>query len=1739
MADSRSTPASFTFHHTPRAQSGHATAGPSQADGHPEGLTPLTHPTHSDRTIEPSPHTRHGTGSKVDPIAEKRRQIELASRELEWQIRELTIQEERRAYEQERNTTVNDATSASTTEMRKAEEWLDSTDRCGETQPARGVGFLGENPAERSLFFPEYASRSGFSEWRRKMEASAAVNRHSAWTGPTMATQGHQPESGGRHCDNGAMPKAPGHNTSLHYAEGTSPRGFPAPNVNLSGACCNTTILNQSQLAARQSTSKDLPTFSGSAAEWPLFIARYELSSTLCGFSDDENLLRLQKALTGAARKAVEHLLLLPSGLKDAINILRTRFGRPELIVESLVERVRRMPAPRNDRLDTLAEFGFEVQNLCATIRATGMYGYMCDVTLLRELTAKLPDTTFIEWARHRRDLPNVSLFEFVTLHGPNGSIKTFAFFDDGSTSTFVEHGLVQELGLQGTPHPLCLKWTGTTTREEKESVQVALRISSRHESGTVYELPVVHSMKKLALPEQSLCTEQLLAMYTHLRGLPIESYKNVTPRVLIGIDNCRLGQPIKTREGKKDEPTAAKTRLGWVVYGPCDKTIAARRGGMASFHICTCNGASDDALDSAFRQFFTLESMGILPSAGPLRSKDDEKALAILAEKTKLQGARYETGLLWKNDDVKMPPNKAMAMRRYECLKRKMIKDPKLANAIREKMRDYEAKGYIRRLRDDELTERRPRDWFLPVFPVVNVNKPGKMRMVFDAAAEVNGISLNKQLLTGPDQIANLLSVLYRFREYRVAIVGDIREMFFQVQMRPEDQRSQMILWRDDDDVTNPDVYVVTVMTFGAACSPSSAHYVKNINAERFAEKYPRAAFCIKEEHYVDDMLASVETEAEAQTLAEEVRYIHAQGGFEIRNFLSNSKKVVHYLQGLTETEADVCVTDAVTEKVLGMWWNTTSDSFSFKLSPKHNQELLTGTRMPSKREVLSTLMSVYDPMGLIGNFLMFLKILLQETFRAKLEWDQKIEGRLTENWVVWISALPEVEKVCVPRCYRQMTSTEAVIQLHIFCDASENGMAAVAYFRFEERGVIECALVGSKTRVASLKYASIPRLELQAALIGARLACCIAESHRTITAHNYFWTDSRDVTCWLQSDHRRYSQFVAFRVGEITEKTNIRDWQWLSTKLNVADEATKRAKIPDLSPTSRWFRGPEFLWSPESSWPVQREEPGETEEEIRKHVMHHSVEPPLIEFTRFSRWTRLLRAAGYVVRFISNTRSFKGVKTKATGPLSYDELRNAEAILLQQIQAAEFSDEIRKLKGAKKAHPWQQVIAKSSSLYKLSPAFNDQGVLVLRGRLPQSPWFDETMSSPVILPRGHYGTDLLIRDFHERLKHGNHQTAINEIRAKYYIPRLMTEYKRVLKSCQHCKNRDAKPVAPVMGSIPKERLAISQQPFTYTGLDYFGPMYVTVGRHEEKRWGVIFTCLTTRAVHLEVARSLTADSCILAIRRFMTRRGAPREFISDQGTNFIGASRELAEIVKELSGGVMMAHFNGPDLKWTFNPPAAPHFGGCWERLVRSVKKVINEFDLPRRPTDEVLETTLKEIELILNSRPLTYVPLEDEFEAPITPNHILLGSSNGTKPLVPFDDSPTAVRSSWKATERNANMFWKKWVGEYLPTLTRRTKWFQPVEPLQPGDVVLIADNNLPRNCWPKGRVTEVVKAKDGQVRRATVKTKNGTLERPVTKLAKLDVLPRNYLAGPQDDVPEDIVDDSTLNLDSEVD
>ncbi|XP_058836375.1 uncharacterized protein LOC131692959 [Topomyia yanbarensis] len=638
-----------------------------------------------------------------------------------------------------------------------------------------------------------------------------------------------------------------------------------------------------------------------------------------------------------------------------------------------------------------------------------------------------------------------------------------------------------------------------------------------------------------------------------------------------------------------------------------------------------------------------------------------------------------------------------------------------------------------------------------------------------------------------------------------------------------------------------------------------------------------------------------------------------------------------------------------------------------------------------------------------------------------------------------------------------------------------------------------------------------SIPRLELQAAVLGVRLKRCIIEGHTIPISRCVFWSDSSTVLAWIRADHRRYKQFVAFRIGEILDSTEVNEWRWVPSKLNPADAATKWGKGPQFDMKGSWFKGPDFLKDDEERWPKCHILAPTTEEEMRSLHLHHGIALPIkvIDVGRFSKWNRILRTMSYVYRYLGNLHLKVKGQAPISGHLTQDEMRKAEISLIRMVQWETFPDELVTLtQNSKVPLEERKPIEKSSAIYQESPMIDEFGILRIDGRIKSAESAPYSAKFPIILPKQHELTKLIINHYHHIYRHANSEIVFNELRQRYYVPQLRAAVKRVARDCQWCKISKTRPKVPMMAPLPGARLASFVRPFSYVGLDLFGPLLVKVGRSQAKRWVALFTCLTIRAVHVELVHSLTTEACVMSVRRFVSRRGAPVEIHSDNGTNFQGASRLLQDQISKLNEE-LAATFTNLATRWMFIPPGAPHMGGPWERMVRSVKTAMLAANSVRTLDDEALLTLAVEAEGIVNSRPLTYLLLDSEEQEALTPNHFLLGSSSGAKqPVVEPITTTAALRSSWNQIQQQVDTFWHRWVREYLPTLTRRTKWFGDVKPIAVGDLVFVVDD-VRRNGWIRGRVQHVVTGQDGRVRQAVVQTSKGLMRRPVSKLALLEV------------------------------
>jgi len=408
---------------------------------------------------------------------------------------------------------------------------------------------------------------------------------------------------------------------------------------------------------------------------------------------------------------------------------------------------------------------------------------------------------------------------------------------------------------------------------------------------------------------------------------------------------------------------------------------------------------------------------------------------------------------------------------------------------------------------------------------------------------------------------------------------------------------------------------------------------------------------------------------------------------------------------------------------------------------------------------------------------------------------------------------------------------------------------------------------------------------------------------------------------------------------------------------------------------------------------------------------------------------------------------------------------------------QQEAFGDELASLS---LGHP----LPRRSKLLPLRPIL-DGSILRVGGRIDRALVSYGTRHQ-ILLPSEHHLTLLIVRDAHHRLAHGPTSTIMAEIRQNFWVPRLKQLVKRAASECLQCRKIKSEPAVPLMAELPDARLSFGNPPFTHCGVDYFGPILIKQGRKRLKRWVALFTCLTTRAIHIEIVESLESDAFINAFRRFLCRRGPVSHMYSDNGTSFVGADKELRRAIKQINSSEAPDILSRRGTQWHFIPPRAPHMGGAWERLVRSVKASLRAIFRDACVHEPTLHTTLVEIEHMVNSRPLA---------RSVPPN---------------CDPEPTKLepRKRWRHSQILSKALWKRWCREYLPSLNVSYKWRTDNRKVEVNDLVLVVDQQAPRCSWLLGRVSETFKGRDDRVRVVTLRTKNGTLTRPVSRICFLE-------------------------------
>ncbi|XP_055589427.1 uncharacterized protein LOC129741706 [Uranotaenia lowii] len=1318
----------------------------------------------------------------------------------------------------------------------------------------------------------------------------------------------------------------------------------------------------------------------------------------------------------------------------------------------------------------------------------------------------------------------------------------TFArtLLDSCSEFSYITNNFAQELKLHDCPERLTVQGIGNASVVSKRSVEAIIQprlptISNFSQNIRFHVLPQITK----ALPTKPISTlhRNLLPQVTLADP---EFYKPGKIDMIIGaeyfFDLLREGKQKVMNNG----PTLQDSVFGWIVSGKvsenhskgCTENQSVIQSDVSQFET-SAFVSSTAQLQELISKFWDLETCHKNSRYSVEETACEEHFKQTTTRDTE---GRFVVSLPKKPSIIrKLGESRDIAMRRFLGLEKRFMANPELKTMYKDFIHEYLRMGHMREVSEypgQNLCQNVSQNlcqnlcqkgqyysqiisYYLPHHAVLKPDSTTtKLRVVFDASCRTStGVSLNDGLMVGPVVQNDLLSIILRFRLHRFAISADIEKMYRMVRIQKSDQCLQRILWRDSP---NEEIktYELTTVTYGTASAPYLATRCLRQLGEENKLKHPIGSKVIIDDSYVDDTLTGAETIEEGIALVREMTSITNSAGFQLRKFNSNAKEILESISSHLRDTRPILELDNSSEivKTLGLKWDTTSDKFCFSFPD------LKSSNLPiTKRIVHSDAACLFDPLGLVGPIVVTAKIFIQKLWRSKLDWDDKLEESSQQFWSEYRRCLLQLSSLSIPRwlgCSKDLASS----QLHGFCDASEQAYGACLYMRsVTNDGSISVRLITSKSRVAPLENlkrskqkTSIPRLELSSALLLSHLFEKCAREYPHIT-EAFFWTDSMIVKHWLASHPSRWQTFVANRVSEIQHITKSGTWNHVPGIENPADLISRGASPDQLIHEKLWFEGPKWLSQEHQMWPTENEE-----DENNLDSSHLEEKPSttlIIQEASSNEIFKLRESFFSLVRMVALMKRYRHNAQKVNrdvrklGYLCQSELSDATLTLVRLSQAESFATELQDLEKCGEVKP-------SSRIVGLGP-YLDEGAIRVQGRL-RNAQMSSSRKHPWILDHHHPLAVSIARDYHIRQFHAGQQLLISSVRERFWPTNMASLARNVIRTCVPCFKTRPKVVEQVMGDLPAERVTIASA-FLKVGVDYCGPFFVSYPNRRAKPvkcYVAVFVCLSTKAVHLELVMDLTTQAFLGALRRFVGRRSKPELVMCDNATTFVGASRELKELMRMFHSdqfqNSVVREASNLDIEFKFIPPRTPNFGGLWEAQVKSFKNHFRKtIGLRTLSVDEML-TALAQIEAVLNSRPITQISSDPSDFRALTPGHFLVQRPLTSLPDRDITQVPTNRLTMWQRAQQLTQQFWKKWRTQYLSDLQNRTKWTRNKTNVAVGMMVLLKEENCPPLKWPLGRITKTFLGPDGNVRVVTVKTQDGSYDRGISKICLLPIL-----------------------------
>uniref|UniRef100_A0A7I4Y6K3 Integrase catalytic domain-containing protein n=1 Tax=Haemonchus contortus TaxID=6289 RepID=A0A7I4Y6K3_HAECO len=1246
-----------------------------------------------------------------------------------------------------------------------------------------------------------------------------------------------------------------------------------------------------------------------------------------------------------------------------------------------------------------------------------------------------------------------------VAIYNPSSRRKesVYALIDTGSSKSFISYSLVERLGLSSSSHSSYILTTfgGKQEKRKSQKYNTSLIDLCGHEVG-MNLLSVEIISHPIILPRLSLSDISYACQNLRAKCLLNDKDIELSPDILIGIDYYNNimdvnETPLQLPSGLQAIPTI----FGYVVTGMVCHSQDSKFDQINPHCYMTILPHQESIPD--ITTMWKLEGIGITDDI--VDEDENKKILQEFYDTVEIRNNQIYVRFPWKPNEMELDNNYKLALSRLHQLYNSLQSKPAIWSQYCQIIQEQLHSNIIEEV-PEEVSSSCP-TYYIPHQAVVKPSSATtKVRIVLDASSKrIGQLSLNDVLYQGPTILPSLLGILIRLRFGNFLIAGDVEKAFHMIHLQESQRDATRFLWlknpKHSPSSSNIRKMRFTRVPFGTKASPS----LLAMSIKYFLERNHHEKLCneISRNLYVDNVILLADTIEEAVDKYRKSKDIFRGMSMNLREFVTNDLNVKRQILEKDRSHS-------VNLKVLGVPWDTSNDILVLKSQ-------LPPYRTLTKRNILRIVHSTFDPLGLLIPLLIPARIFLQSLWLKNYEWDQPLADSEVEVWNEIARNTEEFEKT-IPRKLGILRE-HGVYEICTFADASTNAYAACTYIRHVSDFSTETSILCAKYRLApvsqltSTKTGTIPKLELLALLIASQLTDFVRKELDIPISSIRIFSDSKIALHQVHSG-KNAGTFVNIRVKKIRSlstswnNANIdTSFYYVNSTENPADCATRGVDKTNFQ-NHFWWHGPKFLLENENTWTqteIFKMKGNDAEVAVQLCIERAPEYSQVFRFS-LSDFNKLKRSAATVLKFIRKVGNHRYCKTSQVEQGS----QGKEICEISDSKEINAKDLIIAERALLRDH-YLGISEKQRKTFGHLKLISDNGIYRCQGRLANSHLGFDAMN-PILLVPNHALTKIIVMHVHKKSGHQGVAGTLAELQTKYWLPKGRQVVKKIIRECVTCIKAQGAPYQyPPAPALPSERVSISR-PFENIGLDYAGPFLVrTEGNQHEKRWICLYTCMATRAIHLETVKGLSAKEFVNAFRRFIARRGTPRTMLSDNATTFTAGNDLLRTIFDELQTSDEFSNFNSQHgITWNFITPLSPWKGGFYERLIGSLKSCLRKTIQKKFLSDEEFCTVVTECEALVNSRPLTYVSSDFQEGNPIRPidflhPHAKISMWNFEPDYDPnfrlISNRNEAIQLL-EETKESLAKFWRAWSHTYLTTLQnfhleesrRRSRKLEPV-------------------------------------------------------------------------------------------